>query len=491
MGVMLIFPILFPILSGGLIGILKFQNRRKREIYCLVMTIISSLLVFATILFADETENFNLFNITANLPITLAMDGMSRLFAGLVAVLWPLAVSYSLEYMKHEGSENTFYSYYLMTYGVTVGIAFSENLITLYMFYEFLTLVTLPLVMHGMKDKNVNVGRKYVRYSIGGAAFAFIAMMVAYVYGGTTDFCYGGMFTVGEDSNILWIIRIVYVMAFFGFGVKAAVFPLYAWLPAASVAPTPVTALLHAVAVVNAGAFAIMRITYYVFGTEVLTGSWAQNVCLVFSLVTILFGSTMALKEQHFKRRLAYSTISNLSYMLFGCTLMCAEGLTGALSHFLFHGIIKITLFFVAGIVLVKYEKSYVNDLFGYGRKMKVTFACFTIASLALMGVPPTIGFTSKWYLLTGAAGTNTWQGYAGMAVILVSAVLTSIYLMSIVVKVYFPGPAFRYEDIREIKDPAPFMTVPLIVLCVIIIFLGVFSTPLVTFIQKVAGGLI
>lgn len=491
MDILLILPVLFPILSGAAIWLFRFQKRRAREVYVLTTTILSSVVVILALIFIPANENFEIFSITEKLPITLAVDGMSRLFAGLVAVLWPLAVSYALEYMRHEGSENTFYSYYLMTYGVTVGIAFSENLVTLYLFYEFLTLVTLPIVMHGMKDKNIKVGRKYVRYSIGGAAFAFIAMMVAFVYGGTTDFAYGGMFTLAEDGSIVSIIRIVYLLAFFGFGVKAAIFPLYGWLPSASIAPTPVTALLHAVAVVNCGAFAIMRVTYYVFGTEVLKGSWVQVVCVCFTLFTILFGSTMALKEQHFKRRLAYSTISNLSYMLFGCSLMCAEGLTGALSHFLFHGVIKITLFFVAGIVLVKYEKAYVNDLFGYGRKMKVTFACFTVASLALMGVPPTIGFTSKWYLLTGAVKTGSWMGYAGMAVILVSALLTSVYLMSIVIKVYFPGPTFKEENIADIEDPGPFMKVPLIILCVIIVFLGIFSSPLISFIQSVAGGLV
>lgn len=490
MNYLLILPVLFPILSGLAIWLIRFEKRRAREIYCLTTTIISSLIILFVLL-TDSGESFLLFHITKNLPITLACDGMSKLFAGLIALLWPLAVSYALEYMKHEGSENTFYSYYLMTYGVTVGIAFSENLITLYLFYEFLTLVTLPIVMHGMHEKNVEVGRKYVRYSIGGAAFAFIAMMIAYVYGGSTDFVYGGMFTLSANANIIGIIRLVYVMAFFGFGVKAAIFPLYGWLPSASIAPTPVTALLHAVAVVNCGAFAIMRVTYFVFGVEVLKGSWAQVVCVCFSLITILFGSTMALKEQHFKRRLAYSTISNLSYMLFGCSLMCAEGLTGALAHFLFHGIIKITLFFVAGIVLEKYKKAYVNDLFGYGHKMKITFGCFTIASLALMGVPPTIGFTSKWYLLTGAFGTGNWMGYAGMAVILISALLTSIYLMSVVIKVYFPGPTFKSEDIADVKDPGLYMTVPLVILCVIIVALGIFSTPLISFIQSVAGGLV
>ncbi len=491
MNIFLILSVIFPIISGALIALFRFNKRRVREVYVLSATLITSLLVVLALFFTDDLTSFYIFSITEKLPIMLRLDGMGRIFAGLLAFLWPLAVSYSLEYMRHEGQENTFYTFYLITYGVTLGIAMSQNLITMYSFYELLTLVTLPIVMHGMKEKNIRAGQKYVVYSIGGAAFAFIGIMAAFYYGGTTDFVYGGIFHSSMPSVAVGVIRFVYVLVFLGFGVKAAIFPLHGWLPAASVAPTPVTALLHAVAVVNCGAFAIMRVTYYIFGTEVLKNSWAQYLCIIMTAITIIFGSSMALKEQHFKRRLAYSTISNLSYMLFGAALMSPMGLTGALSHFVFHGIIKITLFFVAGIVLVKYERAYVNDLFGFGRKMKVTFACFTIASLALMGVPPTIGFVSKWNLLTGAASENSWTGYIGIAAILVSALLTAMYLLSIVVKVYFPGPSFDSKTIEDIKDPGPLMTVPLIILTITMILLGMFSNGLVSYIQKVAEGII
>ncbi len=358
MNYLLIIPIIFPIISGALVSLIGFKNRKARNVFILAASLINSLFILVVLLNADNIGSLHFLNISSGLPLALSVDGMSRIFAGLIALLWPVAVSYAAEYMVHEGGENVFYTFYLITYGITCGLAFSDNLLTLYVFYEFLTLVTLPIVMHGMKDKNVAAGRKYVLYSIGGAAFAFIGMVVVLKFAGSTEFLYGGLFTALNDNEEAAILRIIFVMTFFGFGVKAAIFPLHGWLPSASVAPTPVTALLHAVAVVNCGAFAIIRVIYYIFGTGLLYGTWAQNVCLIMASLTIVFGSSMALKEQHFKRRLAYSTISNLSYMLFGAALMTPEGLTGSLSHFVFHGIIKITLFFVAGIILVKYERA-------------------------------------------------------------------------------------------------------------------------------------
>ncbi len=488
---LLIFPVFFPILAGVIEGLIKFKSRKLRDIYLLVTTIInSSVIVYLVV--NGQGFNFKLFQISADLPIRLEIDGMGRIFACLIAVLWPLAISYALEYMVHEGAERMFYAFYLMTYGITTGIAFSGNLITLYLFYEFLTLITMPIVMHGMKKKNVAAGRKYIMYSIGGAAFAFIGIMLLFYYTGSTDFAYGGVFTDEEVMSVgINNLRIVYVMTFLGFGVKSAIFPLHGWLPTASIAPTPVTALLHAVAVVNCGCFAICRSTYFVFGTERLSGSWAQNVVMIMTIITILYGSTMALKEHHFKRRLAYSTISNLSYMLFGVTLMSPAGLTGALSHFVFHGIIKITLFFVAGIVLCKYEKAYVDEIFGMGRKMKITFAAFLVAGLGLMGVPPTIGFISKWKLIEGASASGNVIGYIGMSAILVSAVLTAIYIMSIVIKAYLPGPTFDWKTLEDVKDPGPYMTVPLVILSVLIVFMTAVSPQLIDFISKVSEGII
>ncbi len=299
MNALLLIPIVFPIFAGALIPLLKFKNRQKRTIYVITMAALNSLLIAAVCYLLPETAAFTIFKLTESMPITLKLDGLGRVFVCLVAFLWPLACCYAVEYMKHEGKENTFFTYYLMTYGITVGVASAANLMTMYFFYEFLTLVTLPIVMHGMKKKNIYAGNKYVLYSIGGAAFAFMGMILLFVYTETTEFVYGGIINnvTGQQQDILLVM---YLFAIFGFGVKAAIFPFHGWLPTASVAPTPVTALLHAVAVVNAGAFAIIRITYYSFGTEFLRGTWVQYVVMAVALITILYGSGMALKEQHF-----------------------------------------------------------------------------------------------------------------------------------------------------------------------------------------------
>lgn len=488
MSAVLLLPIVFPILAGALLYLLKLQNSKLRAAYVLTAATVNSLIVFTLFALIGETETFTIFKITTTMPIQIMLDGPGRVFSGLVAFLWPLACSYAIQYMKHEGKETSFFSFYLMTYGVTVGISFAANLVTMYFFYEFLTLVTLPIVMHGMKEKSLFAGRKYVLYSIGGAAFAFMGTIVLSCYSGVNRFRLGGFVPelTAQETNILLVM---YLLMVFGFGVKAAIFPLHGWLPTASVAPTPVTALLHAVAVVNSGAFAILRVTYYAFGTELLNGRWVQYVVLAAAMITILFGSGMALKEQHFKRRLAYSTISNLSYMVFGIAIMSPEGMTGAMSHMVFHGIIKITLFYVAGAVLFVTGKNYVNDLFGFGKKMPVMFACFTLASAALVGVPLTAGFISKWNLIAAAAKASNLFAWAGVPVLLISAVLTAMYLFSIVIKAYFPGPGFSMELISTVKDPSGgYMKVPMILLCITIVVLGICSTPFISYLERIAS---
>lgn len=224
-----------------------------------------------------------------------------------------------------------------------------------------------------------------------------------------------------------------------GFGVKAAVFPLHGWLPKASVAPTPVTALLHAVAVVKAGAFAVIRLTYYSYGTDFLKGTWAQYAVMAIVIFTILFGSSAALKQVHFKRRLAYSTVANLSYILFGVTLMTPIGLEAGVLHMLFHSIIKIGAFFAAGAVLHSTKREYISELDGLGKKMPITFGTFTVFALALTGIPLFNGFVSKWALASAAIQSGDTLSFIGIIVLLISALLTAIYMLNISVRAFFP----------------------------------------------------
>ncbi|MEM5780315.1 MAG: proton-conducting transporter membrane subunit, partial [Lawsonibacter sp.] len=267
-----------------------------------------------------------------------------------------------------------------------------------------------------------------------------------------------------------------YVLGFFGFGVKAAVVPGHKWLLRASVAPTPVTALLHAVAVVKAGVFAVIRLTWYGFGPELLRDTWAQTAVMAAAIVTIVFGSAKALQTKHLKRRLAWSTISNLSYVLLGVTTLTTAGLVAGLAHMVFHGVLKITLFFGVGAVHFKLHRDFVPDIEGCGALMPAVFATFTTAALGLMGVPPLAGFSSKWLLATSCAALNTTLGYLGTAALIVSAVLTILYLMQIVMLAYFPrqNRAISVKiPKRARRDPGPCMIVPLAVLAATSVALG------------------
>ena len=489
---MLLIPILLPVLAGALLPLMKLTSRKTRSVYVETATIINSVVLFALILSGKDWACAAL-RLTESLTITLDMDGLSRVFCALIAFLWPIASLYAFEYMAHEGGENRFFAFYLMSYGVTAGVALSGNLFTMYAFYELLTLATLPLVTHKLDAKSIHAGRRYLYYSISGAALAFIALIFIMTYGigSGAAFQLGGvldMAKVGENTDLLLA---VFVLAFIGFGAKAAVFPMHAWLPVVSVAPTPVTALLHAVAVVKSGAFAIIRIIYYSFGADFLHGTWAQAVVVILAAFTIVYGSMMAVREQHFKRRLAYSTVSNLSYIVFGATLMTPAGMTGALTHLLYHGIMKITLFFCAGAILVRTEQEYVQDLRGFNKVMPGTVRTFTIAALALVGVPPLIGFTSKWNLATAGVADGQWFSWLGVAALIISAVLTAIYLFTVMIPAYTVAPNKHVEHMADGKrDPGLCMKIPFVVLTAAIIVLSFCSVPLVEWLSGIANGL-
>lgn len=486
---MIILVILIPIIAGALVPMLSFKKRWHMEVFLESAVILNSILVWYLLLHHSDST-FLLAHFTGDLSICFKVDGMGMVFAGLVSALWPFATLYAFEYMTKEEHEKIFFLFYTMTYGITLGIALSANLLTMYFFYELLTLVTVPLVMHTLTREAILASRKYLYYSLGGAAFAFIGLIMIIIYGTTTDFILGGVLDLTKIGGRTNVLLFVYVMAFLGFGVKAAVFPFNSWLPQAGVAPTPVTALLHAVAVVKSGAFAIIRLTYYSFGVDFLKGTWAQTTVMLVVMFTIVYGCSRAVKETHLKRRLAYSTISNLSYILFGVTIMTPLGLVGALTHLIFHAVIKICSFFCAGAIIHQTEKQYVHELDGMGYRMPCVFGIFTVSALALMGVPGLAGFISKWNLASAAVDSGNPVAYFGIACLLISALLTAIYMLTIVVRAFFPGKDFDDSSIKEFKDPNWKMLLPLFVFVFFIIAFGLYSQPLTDFFRDVAAGL-
>ena len=475
-----------PMLGSLLIPAVPFRKRQGMCLYIEALVLLTSAIV-ALLLAGGKTQVFEVVHFVGDLSISFKIDGMTMVFAGLIAVLWPLATLYAFEYMEHEGHEKFFFLFYTMTYGVTLGIAFASDMVTMYFFYELLTLVTVPLVMHALNRESILAVRKYLYYSIGGAAFALMGMIFLIVYGDTCEFALGGVMRPEvlrqHGDLLLWI----YFFSFMGFGVKAAVFPLSSWLPQAGVAPTPVTALLHAVAVVNAGAFAILRLTYYSFGTAFLRGTWVQNAVMGITMFTIVYGCSRAVKETHIKRRLAWSTVSNLSYILFGATIMTPLGLVGALSHFVFHGFIKMCSFLCAGAFMHQTGKSHVYEMDGMGRSMKVVFGCFTVSALGLMGVPGFAGFISKWNLTAAAVESGNVLAYGGIACLLLSALLTAIYMLGVVVRAYFPKAG---TPAKETADPGWRMCLPLLACAAGIVVFGLFAEPLINFFRDVSLGI-
>ena len=492
---LLIFAIIIPILFGLFLPMLKLSDN-YRKIYISLGTVATSILTYY-IIFSNSEYFLRILNINEAFSIVLSADGLSNLFSLLVATLWPLATVYSFDYMKHEENEDSFFRYYMIAYGITLGVSFSDNLITMYLFYELLTFLTLPLIMHKKDKKSLYAGKIYLIVSLLGASMALMGIIILSMNVSNTNFILGGHVgsLVRDNYNMLYI---GYALCFVGFGVKAAILPFSFWLPICGVAPTPVTALLHAVAVVKAGVFAVMRVTYYSFGIDFLAGTYVQQFAMALSILTIIFSAIMAVKETDLKRRFAYSTVSNLSYIMFAITLMTNKGLAASITHMLFHGIIKILIFMIIGAIIVYTGSKKVSEIRGYAKNMKISFFCFTIASLALIGIPLTCGFISKLSIANAAISMGSNLSMIGLGSIILSSILATIYTFTIIVPAYFPE--FMKTDNKDLTtktevsgnvvDPSLYMLIPFIILTIMIIYFGLSSATLVDMIEGVASGL-
>ena len=487
----LVLPVVLPIVGGALMPVLHLPDK-KRNLLLEILVLLTSAIALTCVFRRPET-GFTLFHLTGNLDFALRLDGLGSVFTCLIAILWPLSTLYAFEYMRHEERTTSFFAFYTMTYGVTMGIAMAKNLVTMYLFYELLTLVSVYLVMHPMTKKAIRASRTYLYYSIGGAAFAFISLIFVIVFGDTTDFVLGGVLNMKKIGDNVQTMLFIYLLAFWGFGVKAAVFPFQGWLPKASVAPTPVTALLHAVAVVKSGAFAVMRLTYYCFGPDFIRGTWAHFAVMSIAMLSIIYGSTMAVKETHFKRRLAFSTISNLSYILLGVTMMSPLGLLAGMSHLVFHAVMKIGSFFSAGAVLHQSGKEYVDELNGLAKKMPFVFTVFTICGLSLIGIALFAGFISKWNIAAAAMelGESYPYAYAAVLVLLYSALMTAVYILTVAIRAWFPDQGYDAGSNEGITDPNWEMKLPLGIFAVTVLVFGLCSEPLMRVLRLVAQGIV
>ena len=366
--------------------------------------------------------------------IQFRVDALGMLFALVASSLWIITSAYSIGYMRglDEHSQTRYFCFFALALSATIGVAFSANLLTLYLFYEMLSLATYPLVTHHQDQEACSSGRKYLLYIVGTSiGLVLPAMLISYNLAGTLEFARQG-FLAGTGSKAL--MGLLLFMFIFGFA-KAAIMPLHSWLPAAMVAPTPVSALLHAVAVVKVGVFSIVRVLTGVFGVDLLSSLHFGTVICYVASFTIIVASLIALSQNELKRLLAFSTIGQLSYIVLGIGLLSPKGMTGGMVHIAMHAFGKITLFFCAGAIFVATGKKNISEMVGIGKRMPVTMIAFFIGALSVIGLPPTGGFFSKWYLVLGTLQSHQLPM---LIILLGSSLLNAAYFLPIVYKAFF-----------------------------------------------------
>ena len=482
---LIIATLLLPLI--GAIGIIITRNNSNfREGVTLVTaSLLSVLVVIIAIQFLNGRE-FALI-VTEPLPglsIAFKIEALGMLFALVVGLLWLVTSIYSIGYMRchKEKNQTRFYAAFAIAIACTMGVAFSSNLFTLFLFYELLTLSTYPLVTHAGTDEAKRGGRVYLGILLGTSiGFFLLGILATWFISGTLDFQQGGILNGKLDPA--WA-GLLYALFLFGIG-KAAIMPFHRWLPAAMVAPTPVSALLHAVAVVKVGVFSLLKVTIYIFGSDFILSNDVTGGLIWVAAATILLASMIAMTKDNLKARLAYSTVSQLSYISLGAMLATKSGLIGASMHIAMHAFAKITLFFAAGAIFVATHKKLVSELNGLGRAMPITFSAFFIGALSIIGLPPFGGMWSKWYLGLGTVETGQ---LLLLAVLMMSSLLNIAYLLPIPVRAFFATPASgeHYTKINEAPKTILFAMMLTSITCVILFF---YPDPLHQLATLAAGG--
>jgi len=425
------------------------EDRQRLRIWVNLAAALIKLLLVVWIgleVLAGTTFMFR-FELVPGLELILHADALSILFASLSAVLWLVTTIYAIAYLEHSPNRARFFGFFSLCVSATMGIAMAGNLMTLFLFYEFLTLTTWPLVVHNGTREALAAGRSYLRYTLTGGVLLLTAMVWLHGLAGNMEFTPGG-FVAPLAAEHRWALTLIFVLLVAGFGVKAALVPLHGWLPKAMVAPAPVSALLHAVAVVKAGAFGIIRTVEDVYGLELIAELGMRLPLITVASWTIVIGSLLALRERHLKRRLAYSTVSQVSYIVLGISVGGLLATSGGMVHLVHQGLMKITLFFCAGIFGLLLGVSRIDQLDGLGRRMPWVSGAFTVAALGMIGLPPMVGFISKWYLASGALAADVpWV----LAVVITSALLNAAYFLPLIRRLWLKAPGELAEVRIEI----------------------------------------
>ena len=461
----------------------RWPNVRETCIFAAAAIKLGLLLSLAPAVLDGKLYEFEVMELLPNVGLAFKVDALGLLFALVSVSLWIPTTIFSMGLLRplKQHAQTRFFFFFAIAISSAVGVAFSANLLTLFIFYEALSLSTYPLVTHNQDDDAIKGGRKYLTYLLGTSiALALPAMIIVYQQTGNLDFTNDGVFASGTSTTLLVVLLVMFL---FGFA-KAGLMPFHAWLPGAMVAPAPVSALLHAVAVVKVGVFSIIRVLTGIFGVDLLanTPSLSTIVC-VLAGITLIVASLIALTQDNIKSRLAYSTIGQLSYIILGVGLATKSGVTGAALHIPMHAFGKITLFLCAGAIYQACGAKYISEIHGLGRKFPLTMTAFFIGSLCVIGLPPTGGFVSKWYLLTGSL--DSAQQWA-FAIFLTSSLLNAAYFLPIVYKAFFAAPTDTTR-LDKAKEPPPLTIVPLFITSAGCVLLFFFSSKLFQFANRFA----
>ena len=483
MGVFIILAMLFPVIGAFIVYAFKDNNKLAKNIVLISLLVLTFAMTIVNCFIGDVT--LKVINITNILSIQFKIDGLSKLFTVLISFVWLLVSVYTLKYITHEKNENRFYTFSLTTLSMLLGLSYANNLLTMYLCFEFVTLLSMPLVLHSLSKESINAAKKYLFYSIGGAFLALFGLFLLISYSSNAAFgSYGGLeiFKNMEGNKTLYQIGVLSMII--GFATKGGMYPLHGWLPTAHpVAPSPASALLSGV-ITKAGVISIIRVVFYFVGPSFIAGTFVQYTWLGLALFTVFLGSLMAYLEKTFKKRLAFSTVSQVSYILCGLALLNDVAFTGALLHVVSHMLIKVTLFLFAGKVIFKYNYHNVNELKGIGKKLPISTICYTIASLGLVGIPLTSGFISKWYLASGALETSLPVfNWLVCVVLLISAIFTAGYLLPISVDGFIVSKETYQKDKESLL-----MIIPMIIMALVVLFVGIYNQPLLDLISSIIG---
>jgi multicomponent Na+:H+ antiporter subunit D len=480
-------PLLAILVSvAGALLIVRTGERRAnlREFWSVAAGVLQLAFVASMVpdVVAGRTPECVVSQILPGISLAFRVDAFGLLFGFGASLLWIATSFYSIGYMRalEEHAQTRYFACFALALSATMGVAFSANLFTLFLFYEALTLTTYPLVAHKETPEAKAGARKYVIYLLGAAKlFLIAAIVITYNVAGTLDFRKGGVLSGPELAHEPTLLFVVFVLFLFGFA-KNALMPLHSWLPAAMVAPTPVSALLHAVAVVKTGVFATLRVFLFIFGPDAMRLLGVDALALGVASLTILGGSLLALGQDNLKARLAFSTVSQLAYVVLGAAMLAPSGILGGVAHVTNHAVSKITLFLCAGSIYISTHKTEVSQMSGLARQMPWTMAAFALATLSMVGIPPTSGFVSKWYLALGSVERgSTWL----LGVLLASSLLNAAYLGPIVYKAYFEeAPRAEEHGIVEV----PWMVIPLVFTALASLLLGIFPDPVLTLAGRV-----